>query len=224
MASAQDLRAEVADALADEGMTPVPPGSRLTRALNRAKNDVVTLLADLDPSILAVRLDYTVVAGDASITLPIAPPVHQVLGLSVVQTDYEYEVPIHDRRDPGEIDLSRTAFWMYPENDKLFFSPATGAPEALTLRLRYVATSADLTEDGLGSAYDNIPAEWTDLIVLQAVLDLLPGGFKARQKYVARLAERKNSLLIGMARRINQRPMRVRPTRDVGEDYTYLEP
>lgn len=185
-----DLIQELTDILTTEGVNS-PPVPRVLRALNRGKDETILELEQLDDTRTAARKDYTVAAGDASITLPgegtgagtipIDPPYRALLGVSEIQDDgHEVAIGVHDRRQPG-VKTSGTGYWMYPEGDKFYFADPEGAPYGLTLRLRYASYIPDATDTD--DRYRDLPVDWQRLVVLKAALALLPAGSDAHEKW-----------------------------------------
>lgn len=211
----RDMIVELKDNLMLEGATEVPGDPRLRRALNRAKDDIVARVEQVDPQQFAARHDYTVVAGVASVTLPDGatpgtPRCRRILSLTQVQNGaIESMVKLYDFRDIG-LKESPAGFWLYREGRLLYFNSANGAPGSMTLRLRYAAAVPDLDGTDADAAYDQLEADLIDLVVIQATLDLLPGNNVARLKWNQRLEQRWGQVERSYSRFDRSQPVRVR--------------
>lgn len=214
-----DLRAEVQDLLESEGAT-VPASERMVRALNRAKNDLVSHMERFDAAQFATRVSRSVATGDATISLPTLllseAPFRRLLGVYEVGADgSEIPIPVFDRRSEAIKPLyetTNTEFWMYREGGLLYFASPTGAPRTMSVRIRYATAIEDLP--GLdGAAVYNLPDEWTDLIVIRAALDLIPATLQAAVvKWQTRLAERLANLAVNFSGRVAVEALRIKRT------------
>lgn len=194
---------EVVDALSLEGVSSIPPTDRILRSLNRAKNDSVARIETVDPCAFSTRQTYDdIAAGSTYIGIPdgvnvptgvsgatVPPACRRIIGLYLVDQGVESDIPVFDRRITGST-YSAVGFWMYREGQRLYFDQfytVSGNEEVL---MRYAQVVPDLDNSDADARYSLLPSEWTDLVVLQAICDLLPGANPGRAKWLARRAER----------------------------------
>lgn len=214
MATLAELRERTTELLMLEGAAEQPNAKRLLGALNLAKNDVVGLMETLNPWAFIERVDRTVAAGDAYVSLPpqdaTEAPLRRLMGVHVVNSDgSETAVEVLELRDPAQR-YYEAGFWMYPEGRRLYFSGETGADLAMTLRLRYAAEVSNLDGTDLAAEYDYLTGDWLDVVVMQAVADLLPAANPGRAKWIGRRNERVALLTPTYGRRNSSQPLRVR--------------
>jgi hypothetical protein len=203
------MRTEVIQNLETEQLAKMPNGDQVIRALNRAKNDVVARLEQIRPNLFVARSDTTVTAGDTSVSLPTG--CRRILGVAQVGTDgSESKVRVYDHRDEGEKDTYDCAYWLLLEGNALYYSDSGGWGEGTTIRIRYATSVADLSATDTGASYSLVPDEWTDLITIQATLDLLPAGHLARAKWTDRKVDRLNTLVTSADMFIDDKPLVVR--------------
>lgn len=214
------MRSEVAQNLETEQLSRIPNGDQVIRALNRAKNDIVARLEQIRPNLFVAREDTSVTSGDTSVDLPDA--CRRVMGVTEVGGDgSEYRVRVYDHRDDGEKDTSDMAYWLTLEGGTLYHSDSAGWGSAVTIRVRYATFVADLSANDTSASYSLVPDEWTDLITIQATLDLLPAGHAARAKWSERKMDRLNTLLAASDMFIDDKPLRVRRVDNLEEGYWY---
>lgn len=217
-----ELREEVSQNIALEGVTKPPDGDQVIRALNRAKNDAVNLLEQIDPLRFSWRKDYTIAGAQTYIDLPngsdaLYPYCRRVLSVHYVSSaGAESKIGVYDLRDIGEKD-SEVPYYLVREGHALYHSSPDGWGSGATIRLRYAASVPDLGKSETNTAFALIPAEWTDLISIQATCDLLPANAPAEAKWIARRNERQAALL-SAARFIATGPMRIRRRAEQWDD------
>lgn len=199
-----------------------PSNDEVLTALNSAKDRVVELLEITNDLALMQRKDYSVTAGDASITLPDGttdPPWRRIARVTKVESGIEYDFDVRDQRS-FEIHSCRTT--MYLEGGKLYFSDVNGAPETMTLRLRYIGGVADLDGTDSAASYATLTSDWVGLIWRGALVELLPAEEKGFEKWSADYAQRAASLQLSRTRPIHKRPLRVGlPGDDDGHYYPW---
>jgi hypothetical protein len=103
---------------------------------------------------------------------------------------------------------------MYREGNKLWFKDGTGSPIAGTLRLRYAPAVDDLSSDDASATYDYIPAEYLDMVVARATVDLLPAGTSSAMKWERRWGERLRQMREASSRTVHDGPARVQMVDD----------
>lgn len=177
MRTLEDMRTALAGNLSIEGVEVANP-ERLTQLINRAKNHVVALRDRYDRRWFISRKDYVVVQGAASVALPDGsgedPAFRRLLGAKWVERDVE--VPIYEYGDPQVKDTREAGFYLSREGRTLYFSPKTGAPAAMTLRVHYTGLVPDLGGDSAAVSFDRLEGDWCDLIEAYATMMGIPGS------------------------------------------------
>jgi hypothetical protein len=224
LTTVRELREQVRQDLNLEGISPVPSDDQIMRALNRAKDSVVARLEVVDGNIFLINQIYTVTAGADRITLPQGDEgvllVRRIVLVQQVFTDgSRTRIPVFDLRDESEKTLGNANFYLWRQRGSLWFSGNTGAPSDMTLMLYYHTNVPNLTGQDLTSSYGYIPEEWTDMIGMQAVLDLLPGVHPGRIKWTMRRDERLGELVASRGRFIADHPLHIRRQGEEGIDY-----
>ncbi|MCK4601424.1 MAG: hypothetical protein KAU28_03090 [Phycisphaerae bacterium] len=176
MRTLEDMRAALAGNLSIEDVDVANP-ERLTQLINRAKNHVVAMRDRYDRRWFISRKDYTVAQGDASVALPdgsgVEPAFRRLLGAKWIER--AVEVPIYEYGDPQEKSTREAGFYLSREGRTLYFSPKTGAPAAMTLRVHYTGLVADLNSDDDAESFDRLEGDWCDLIEAYATILGVPG-------------------------------------------------
>ena len=217
------MRDEVTDILMGEGASEPPSSTRIVRALNRAKNDVMARLDQLSQDDLILRVDRAVATGDMYITLPDGATageaaMRRLLGCNVVQADAtEDAIGISSWSAERVVDTGAFTFWMYREGSRLYFYNPTGASTVMTIRLRYTPLVPDLDGTDSDAVYTNLPLDCAELLVMRAALALLPARMKdAFAKWTLLATERENIIYQSRQRQIATEPISVKR---VGADY-----
>lgn len=179
MRTLENMRTAVGQNLSIEGVdTPGP--ERLTQLVNRAKNHVVALRDRYDRRWFLCRKDYSVSQGDAKVDLPDGsgsdPAFRRLAGAEWVQS--QVNVPIYEFGDPQEKTTQEAGFYLIREGRSLYFSPSTGAPATMTLRVRYSGLIPDLDTDDATDSFDRLEHDWCDLIEAYATMLGIPGAAK----------------------------------------------
>ena len=220
----QKLRQIVKDHFARE--TPdtmaTPSNDAILDALNSAKDRVVELVEITNNLALMQRKDYSVTVGDASITLPDGttdPPWRRIARVTKVESGVEYEFDVRDQRS---FEIHSCLTTMYLEGGKLYFSDVNGAPETMTVRVRYIGGVADLDGTDSDASYATLTSDWVGLIWRGALVELLPADERGFEKWSADYAQRAASLQVSRTRPIHTRPLRVGlPGADDGNYYPW---
>jgi hypothetical protein len=216
MPTISEMREEVKDILAKEGLNEPPNVKRVYTALNAAKDELVARLESLDEQRFTTRAEFDVAKDNESIELPSG--FRRLLGLTeVTDSNGEYAIKVLDPRSE-ESKSCPAGFWMYREGNHLWFHDPDGAARAMTIRMRYVAKVDDLDGSAAGAEYTSIPADAARVIPLMAAADLLPSDVAGQIRWRAR-ANEKLALILGQHNsEIATRPMRIRYVDDWDDD------
>jgi hypothetical protein len=164
-----------------------PSTERAVRLLNKAKNQVAGLRDRYDRNWALRRVDYTVAQGAAAVTLPDGtgddPPVRRLRGADWVDAGRETPVNVYDYGDTAEKDYGESGFYLIREGAGLYFDGPSGAPRAMTLRVRYAALPADLDATDLTAEYAGLTDSWSEAIVSLATVLGLPAAGKGGRKW-----------------------------------------
>lgn len=194
MRTLEQMRNAVSENLLLEAVD-APNPERLTQLVNAAKNHVVAVRDRYDRHWALTRKDYPVSQGDASIALPDgsgADPAFRRL-VAVKWIESNVMVAVYPYGDPQEKEYGEAGFYLTREGRNLYFSPKTGAPRAMTLRVHYAGLIADLGSDDRTSSYTGLEHDWCDLIEAYATVLGVPGrneeGLKKWQAMYAALLD-----------------------------------
>ena len=189
----------------------------VTNAMNRAARRICDQIVRLNRRELVYTKTYTVAAADAAIDLPDGseasyPRVRRII--DIVRTDRGTPEPLQIIGG-NEAEEHAGRYDLIYENLTLRWANYGGAPEAMTVVMRYIAALPEATTDTLtATPFSMLSPEWIDCIVDLAAAELLPTAAAALKGALeARVAGRIGELTPIEVNKIRTGPKHIRRDR-----------